>query len=443
MRISVFGAGYVGLTQAAVLANVGNDVVCVDVDTAKVAALSDGVVSIYEPGLEGLVKSNVAEGRLSFTSDVAAAIQHADIQFIAVGTPSDAGGLADLRYVREVASNIARYMDGDKVVINKSTVPVGTADEIRTLMTAILLERGRDDITVDVVANPEFLKQGAAVADCQRPDRIIVGADSSKGIQVLQELYAPFNRNREKMILMDVRSAELTKYAANAFLATKISFMNEMANLAELFHADIEMVRKGIGADPRIGYDFIYPGCGYGGACFSKDVKALKADAKRFGYEAQVLRAVESVNNAQKEKLLENIRRHYDDSLHGKVFAVWGLAFKANTGDMREAPSRVLLEGLWSQGARVRAYDPEAMDECRRIYGPRSDLALVASKEAALAGAHALVVITDWQSFKAPDFTFIKRELKDHVIFDGRNLYDTQVMHRYGIHYYSIGRRPV
>ncbi|WP_252273072.1 UDP-glucose dehydrogenase family protein [Pseudomonas subflava] len=443
MKISVFGAGYVGLVQAAVLANVGHDVLCVDVDAEKVESLKRGVMPIYEPGLEGLVNSNAAEGRLHFTTRVVDAVEHADIHFIAVGTPPDAQGMADLRYVYEVAEAIGQHMSRDKVVISKSTVPVGTADEIKRRIGAALQARGREDLVIDVVANPEFLKQGAAVSDCQRPDRIIVGADSDRGVQVLQELYAPFNRNREKIILMDVRSAELTKYAANSFLATKISFMNEMANLAELFDADIEMVRKGIGADPRIGYDFIYPGCGYGGACFPKDVRALKESASRVGYEPAILRAVESVNERQKRKLVANIQSCYGEDLRGRVFALWGLAFKANTGDMREAPSRALLEGLWQAGARVRAFDPEAMPECRRLYGERDDLHLVDSKEEALAGADALVVVTDWQSFKAPDFDLLRQELRDARVFDGRNLYDPQVMRRYGLRYHSIGRSPV
>ncbi|MDG9924771.1 MULTISPECIES: UDP-glucose/GDP-mannose dehydrogenase family protein [unclassified Pseudomonas] len=443
MNICVFGAGYVGLVQAAVLANVGHNVLCIESDAAKREMLENGKVPIYEPGLEGLVRSNVAEGRLRFSGDLADAVKHARIQFIAVGTPSDANGRADLTYVNDVARGIAQATETDQLIINKSTAPVGTADAIHALMSETLAGRGRSELAVDVVANPEFLKQGAAVSDCQRPDRIIVGSSDANSIEVLQELYAPFNRNREKMIIMDRRSAELTKYAANAFLATKISFMNEMANLAELFAADIEMVRKGIGADPRIGYDFIYPGCGYGGACFPKDVRALKSSASEVGYEPAILHAVESVNESQKLKLGSNILDCYGGDLRGRVFALWGLAFKANTGDMREAPSRTLLEGLWQAGARVRAFDPEAMPECLRLYGKRPDLELVDSKEEALAGADALVVVTDWQSFKAPDFDFIRRTLKDACVFDGRNLYDPQVMRRYGLRYYSIGRLPV
>lgn len=443
MNISVFGAGYVGLVQAAALANVGHEVLCVDVDLQKIQLLEAGVMPIYEPGLLALVNSNVMEGRLHFAADIAKAVGYADIHFIAVGTPPDADGMADLRHVHEVSEIIGLHMDTDKVVINKSTVPVGTAIDIKRRISEVLTKRGREDLQIDIVANPEFLKQGAAVSDCQRPDRIIVGADSSKGVQVLQELYAPFNRNRERIILMDVRSAELTKYAANCFLATKISFMNEMANLAELFDADIEMVRKGIGADPRIGYDFIYPGCGYGGACFPKDLRALKASALLAGYEPAILQAVESVNERQKSKLGSAVLRRYGENLHGRVFAVWGLAFKANTGDMRDAPSRTLLETLWEAGAHIRAFDPEAMPECGRLYGERPDLELVGSKEEALVGADALVIMTDWQSFKAPDFNLMRHELKDALVLDGRNLYDPQIMRRYGLRYESIGRSSV
>lgn len=443
MNICVFGAGYVGLVQAAVLAHVGHNVLCVETDPAKRAMLLDGRVPIYEPGLEGLVQANVVEGRLRFSGELSDAVRHARIQFIAVGTPSDAQGAADLSYVHAVARGIAEATETDQLVINKSTAPVGTADAIHALMEETIRRRGRSDLAIDVVANPEFLKQGAAVSDCQRPDRIIIGSTNPSSIEVLHELYAPFNRNREKVMVMDRRSAELTKYAANAFLATKISFMNEMANLAELFEADIEMVRKGIGADPRIGYDFIYPGCGYGGACFPKDVRALKESASRAGYEPAILHAVESVNERQKHKLSAAIRDCYGDDLRGRVFALWGLAFKANTGDMREAPSRALLEDLWRAGARVRAFDPEAMPECRRLYGERPDLELVETKDAALTGADALVVVTDWQSFKAPDFDLLRSELKDSQVFDGRNLYDPQMMRRHGLRYHSIGRIPV
>ncbi len=440
MNISIFGAGYVGLVQAAVLASVGHQVLCVDIDQAKVEGLNQGIMPVFEPGLGGMVRANLEEGRLAFSADLGSAVAHAQVQFIAVGTPCDTTGGADLSQVRQVIELIANRMDSDQTVINKSTVPVGTADEMRVRFAEILAGRRREDLQVEVIANPEFLKQGAAVADCQRPDRIIVGVHSPQGAQLLQELYAPFNRNHEKIVLMDLRSAELTKYAANAFLATKISFMNEMANLAEHFQADIELVRKGIGADQRIGYDFIYPGCGYGGSCFPKDVKALCAAAKAVGGTTAILSAVEAVNQAQKRRLLDKIDAHYGDAVAGKTFAVWGLAFKANTNDMREAPSRDVLEGLWARGARVQAFDPEAMDECHRLYGERPDLRLCANQQEALSGADALVVVTDWTCFKAPDFNLMASELADAVVFDGRNLYEAEQMRRHRLRYRSIGR---
>ncbi len=442
MNIGVFGAGYVGLVQAAVLANVGHNVLCIENDAAKRAMLERGELPIFEPGLTNMVLTNVQAGRLRFSGSLDEAVRHARVQFIAVGTPSDAQGHADLSQVFEVARGIAGLTGTGQVVINKSTVPVGTADELQALMDQVLAERGRSELRLDVVSNPEFLKQGAAVSDCQRPDRIIIGASEPASIELLQEIYSPFNRNREKIMVMDRRSAELTKYAANCFLATKISFMNEMAGLSELFGADIEAVRRGIGADPRIGYDFIYPGCGYGGACFPKDVSALKASATQVGHEPAILQAVAAVNERQKRKVGESIHHYYGGNLRGRVIALWGLAFKANTGDMREAPSRTLLEQLWKAGARVRAYDPEAMPECRRLYGERHDLELVDSKEEALQGADALAIVTDWQSFKAPDFDLIRDTLKDALIFDGRNLYDPRVMQRYGLRYHSIGRLP-
>tara|TARA_Y100001951_G_scaffold103371_2_gene112062 strand:+ start:25346 stop:26677 length:1332 start_codon:yes stop_codon:yes gene_type:complete len=443
MNICVFGAGYVGLVQAAVLANVGHSVLCVEADEGKRALLEAGGMPISEPGLQGLVATNCMEGRLRFSGDLVDAVNHANVHFIAVGTPSDAKGSADLTFVYEVAKGIAQVAERDQLIINKSTAPVGTADAIHQTMCEVLRARGRSEIQVDVVSNPEFLKQGAAVSDCQRPDRIIIGSSNPKSIEVLQELYAPFNRNREKIMVMDRRSAELTKYAANCFLATKISFMNEMANLSELFGADIEAVRRGIGADPRIGYDFIYPGCGYGGACFPKDVSALKASAQSADYEPAILAAIESVNETQKRKLGHSVQAFYSGDLRGRVIALWGLAFKSNTGDMRGAPSRTLMEHLWSAGATVQAFDPEAMPECRRLYGERADLRLASSKEQALVGADALVVVTDWQSFKAPDFALIRQTLGDAVVFDGRNLYDPHVMKRHGLKYFSIGRQPV
>jgi UDPglucose 6-dehydrogenase len=441
MNITVFGTGYVGLVQGAVLAEVGHDVLCVDIDAGKVARLKAGQIPIYEPGLEDLVRKNHAEGRLSFTTDAAEGVAHAKIQVIAVGTPPDEDGSADLSYVLGVAATIAGAMTGPKVVVTKSTVPVGTADKVRARMTEVLA--GRKDATglgFDVVSNPEFLKEGAAVADCMRPDRIVIGTASPESEDLLREVYEPFNRNHDKIIVMDVRSAELTKYAANCMLATKISFMNEMANLAERLGADIEAVRQGIGADPRIGYQFIYPGAGYGGSCFPKDVKALIATARSVGFEPGLLQAVEDRNDAQKQVLFAKIRRHYHGELRDRVFALWGLAFKPNTDDMREAASRVLMEALWAAGAKVQAFDPQAMEETQRIYGDRADLTLCGTKEAALKGADALVVMTEWQAFRAPDFELLREKLKAPVIFDGRNLYDPLRLARRGFAYYAIGR---
>jgi len=439
MKVTVFGIGYVGLVQAAVLAEVGHDVLCVDVDAAKVENLKKGIIPIYEPGLTPLVQENHQAGRLNFTTDAAAGVAHGQLQFIAVGTPPDEDGSADLKYVLAVAGTIARHMTEPKVVLDKSTVPVGTADKVKAHMASVLAERGVA-IQFDVVSNPEFLKEGAAVNDCMRPDRIVIGTDSEQVKELVRELYAPFNRNHDKIIFMDVRSAELTKYAANCMLATKISFMNEMANLAEKLGADIEAVRKGIGSDPRIGYQFIYPGCGYGGSCFPKDVQALIRTSEGIDYQPALLQAVESVNNRQKYKLPELIKRHFGADLKGKTFALWGLAFKPNTDDMREASSRVLMEELWKAGAKVQAYDPEAMHETQRIYGLRDDLALVGTKEAALKGADALIICTEWQQFRAPDFAVIKTNLKSPVVFDGRNLYEPARMTRDGFSYYAIGR---
>jgi len=439
MKVTVFGIGYVGLVQAAVLAEVGHDVVCVDVDQNKVDNLEKGIIPIYEPGLTPLVTSNFEAGRVKFTTDAAMGVAHGDIIFIAVGTPPDEDGSADLKYVLAVAQTIATHMTAHKIIINKSTVPVGTADRVVAKITEV--QKGLNkEISFDVVSNPEFLKEGAAVNDCMRPDRIILGTTSERSEKKLRELYAPFNRNHDKIIVMDVRSAELTKYAANCMLATKISFMNEIANLAELFGADIENVRKGIGSDPRIGYQFIYPGCGYGGSCFPKDVQALVRSATAVGYQAKVLEAVEAVNYRQKEKLFDYIMRHYNNDIQGKTIALWGLSFKPNTDDMREASSRVLMEKLWEQGAKVQAYDPEAMEETQRIYADRNDLALMGTKEAALTGADCLVICTEWQAFRAPDFELIKTKLNDPLIFDGRNLFEPSLMSEYGLHYYAIGR---
>ncbi|MCE8014960.1 UDP-glucose/GDP-mannose dehydrogenase family protein [Halomonas sp. MCCC 1A17488] len=440
MNVTVFGTGYVGLVQGAVLADVGHHVVCVDVDAAKVERLSKGEIPIYEPGLEPLVKENHAAGRLKFTTDAAEGVKHGQVQFIAVGTPPDEDGSADLKYVLAVAETIAQHMERDQVIINKSTVPVGTADKVRDKVDHVLEARGRKDLRFDVVSNPEFLKEGSAVSDCQRPDRIIIGTSSRVAEDMLRELYAPFSRQQDKMIVMDVRSAELTKYAANCMLATKISFMNEMANLAERLGADIEMVRQGIGSDPRIGYHFIYPGVGYGGSCFPKDVQALIRTSDAIDFDAKVLKAVEARNEEQKTTLFQKIHKHYQGNLKDKTFAIWGLAFKPNTDDMREAPSRVLMEALWEAGAKVQAFDPEAMEEAQRIYGNRDDLSLCGTKEATLRGADALVIVTEWQSFRAPDFELIKQQLSEPLIFDGRNMFEPKRMAIKGISYLSIGR---
>ncbi|MBF4312687.1 UDP-glucose/GDP-mannose dehydrogenase family protein, partial [Vibrio anguillarum] len=404
--------------------------------------LKKGIIPIYEPGLTALVEKNYQEGRLSFTTDPKVGVDFGDLQFIAVGTPPDEDGSADLKYVLKVAETIATYMQSPKIIIDKSTVPVGTADKVRNTIQAILDNKG-SKLTFSVVSNPEFLKEGAAVDDCKRPDRIVIGTDSREAEELMRELYAPFNRNHEKVIVMDIKSAELTKYAANCMLATKISFMNEMANIAERVGANIEQVRQGIGSDSRIGFQFIYPGCGYGGSCFPKDVQALVRTADEIGYESQILKAVEAVNYAQKHKLFEYITKEFGPDLSGKTFAIWGLSFKPNTDDMREAPSRVLMQQLWEAGARVQAYDPKSMEETQRIYGSREDLMLMGTKEAALTNADALIICTEWQSFKAPDFVKIKEQLKQAVLFDGRNLFDPIRMTKKGFVYYSIGRNKL
>jgi len=439
MHITIFGTGYVGLVTGTCLAEVGNHVLCVDIDAAKIDGLNRGVIPIYEPGLEEMVRANHAAKRLQFTTDAAQAIGRAEIIFIAVGTPPDEDGSADLSHVLAVARSIGQHLDRYAIIVDKSTVPVGTADRVRATIRAELEARGVN-IDFDVASNPEFLKEGDAVKDCMRPDRIVIGSDSAHAIEQLKALYAPFNRNHERIVTMDVRSAELTKYAANAMLATKISFMNEIANIAERVGADVEMVRHGIGSDPRIGYSFIYPGMGYGGSCFPKDVQALERTARAHGYEARILAAVEEVNARQKTRLFEHIRGHFDGNLAGRTFALWGLAFKPNTDDMREAPSRMLLQQLWQAGARVQAYDPEAMAETRRIFGERTDLSLCDSPEAALEGADALVVVTEWKAFWSPDFDGIKKALRTPVIFDGRNIYDPARVEAAGIAYYGIGR---
>ena len=443
MKVTVFGIGYVGLVQAAVLASVGHDVMCVDVDSAKVEALKKGNIPIYEPGLTPLVQENYEAGRLRFTTDATEGVLHGELQFIAVGTPPDEDGSADLKYVLAVARTIGQFMLSPKIIINKSTVPVGTADKVKAAVAATLAERG---VTFEfaVASNPEFLKEGAAVNDCMRPDRIVIGAAHPQAVERLRRLYAPFNRNHERIVVMDVRSAELTKYAANAMLATKISFMNEIANIAERVGADVEHVRQGIGSDPRIGWHFIYPGAGYGGSCFPKDVQALARTAQQHGYVPELLQAVEGVNDRQKGHLFELLQRHYDrgedEGVRGKTFAVWGLAFKPNTDDMREASSRRLLSELWEAGARVRAYDPEAREEASRIFGERDDLVLCRDAYAALEGADALFVVTEWKQFRSPDFARLRDALGDAVIFDGRNLYDPVEVEAAGIAYYGIGR---
>jgi len=439
MKVTVFGVGYVGLVQAAVLAEVGHQVICVDIDADKVERLKQGHIPIYEPGLESLVKENFLSGRLQFTTNAADGVKHGEIQFIAVGTPPDEDGSADLQYVLSVAATIAQHMTTHKIVVNKSTVPVGTGDKVKEKIQTILSETEKN-ISFDVISNPEFLKEGSAVADCMKPDRIVIGTSSKQSEDAMRELYAPFNRNHEKIIVMDLRSAELTKYAANCMLATKISFMNEMANLAELLGADIEAVRHGIGSDPRIGYQFIYPGVGYGGSCFPKDVQALIQTAEKIQFDSKVLKAVEARNNEQKTTLFKKIFKHFNGNLTGKTFAIWGLSFKPNTDDMREAPSRVLMEALWNAGAKVQAFDPEAMNETQRIYGNRDDLSLCGTKESALKGADALVIITEWQAFRAPDFDVIKELLINPVIFDGRNMYDPKRVAGRGFAYYSVGR---
>jgi len=438
MRITIFGSGYVGLVTGACLADAGNQVVCVDVDQRKVEMLAAGEIPIHEPGLEDVVRRNCKAGRLRFTTDAQGAVEHGQFQLIAVGTPPAEDGGADLRSVLAVAKTIGEHMNEYKVVITKSTVPVGTADKVRDTVARSLRARGAD-VEFDTVSNPEFLKEGAAIHDFMKPDRVIVGTSSARAVQLMRALYEPFTHNRDRLIVMDVRSAELTKYAANAMLATKISFMNELANLAERCGADIEEVRIGMGSDPRIGHAFIYPGVGYGGSCFPKDVKALIRSAEEVGYPESVLSAVEAVNDRQKMVLFNKIKAHFGD-VRGKTIALWGLAFKPNTDDMREAPSRVLMEALWKAGAKVQAYDPVAMAECARIYGTRADLRLCESSLQALAGADALAIVTEWREFRSPDFDYIKSVLAAPVIFDGRNLYDPERLSSAGFSYYAIGR---
>ena len=439
MKVTIYGSGYVGLVTGACLAEVGNDVLCVDIDQGKVDMLLRGEIPIYEPGLDKMVAKNIESGRLKFTTDAAEGVAHGLFQFIAVGTPPDEDGSADLQYVLAVAKSIGEHMDDYRIIVNKSTVPVGTADKVRDTVKNSLAARGSNS-EFDVVSNPEFLKEGTALDDFMKPDRVVIGTDNPRVTELIRELYTPFNRNHDRLIIMDIRSAELTKYAANAMLATKISFMNELSNLAEHLGADIEDVRIGIGSDPRIGYSFIYPGCGYGGSCFPKDVQALERTASEVGYKAELLNAVEAVNHRQKKVMFSKISQHYDGDLSGKTIALWGLAFKPKTDDMRVAPSRTLMEALWKAGAKVQAYDPEAMDEARRIYGDNANLLLVDSPEAALQGADALAVVTEWSTFRSPDFELIKEKLSQPVIFDGRNLYDPIRLRADGFSYYCIGR---
>jgi len=439
MRVTIFGSGYVGLVTGACLADAGNHVLCVDIDEAKIERLKRGEMPIHEPGLEPMVKRWSEAGRLKFTTDVKEGVAHGLFQFISVGTPQDEDGSADLKYVLAVARSIGENLVDYRIVVDKSTVPVGTADRVRAEIQAALRARGMN-VEFDVASNPEFLKEGAAIEDFMKPDRIVIGTDNPRTAELLRALYDPFNRSHDRAIVMDIRSAELTKYAANAMLATKISFMNELANLAERVGADIEQVRIGIGSDPRIGYHFIYPGCGYGGSCFPKDVQALTASSAEVGYQSELLKAVENVNRRQKHVLFSKLNRFFNGQLRGKTFAVWGLAFKPNTDDMREASSRELVEELWSAGANVRAYDPVAMQEALRLYGERADFVLCERAEDALEGADALVIVTEWREFRSPDFEQIKKLLKSPVIFDGRNIYDPALMKRFGLEYFGIGR---
>ncbi len=442
MKVTIFGSGYVGLVTGVCLAEMGNHIMFVDTDKRKIDLLNNGGIPIYEPGLEALLRKNTAEGRLVFTTDAKAGVEYGLVQMIAVGTPPDEDGSADLQYVLGVASTIGQFMQEYRVVVTKSTVPVGTGDKVHAAIAKQLAQR-KNNNGFDVVSNPEFLKEGAAIDDFMRPDRIVIGTDSKKAVDCLKSLYAPFNRNHDRILVMDRRSSELTKYAANAMLATKISFMNELANIAEYTGADIEKVRIGMGSDPRIGYHFIYPGAGYGGSCFPKDVSALTHLAKQVGYDAEILNSVESVNQRQKQSIFNKIERHYNGKLKGKTIALWGLAFKPNTDDMREAPSRVLMEKLWEAGAVVNAFDPKAIEETQRIYGQRTDLKYCHTPESAIDGADALVVITEWNLFRSPDFDLLKTKLKAPVIFDGRNIYNPPMMKELGFVYYSIGRDPV
>ena len=439
MRVTIFGSGYVGLVTGACLADAGNHVVCVDVDAGKIERLKGGEIPIHEPGLDALIKRNAEAGRIEFTTDAVKGVEHGLFQLISVGTPPGEDGSADLRYVLAAARTIGTHMSRYCIVVTKSTVPVGTADKVRKEIETTLKER-EANTEFDVVSNPEFLKEGAAIQDFMKPDRVVVGTDNPRTTELMRALYEPYTRNHDRLIVMDIRSAELTKYAANAMLATKISFMNELANLAELLGADIEKVRVGIGSDPRIGYSFIYPGTGYGGSCFPKDVQALIRSAHEVGHKPEILDAVEAVNERQKEVLVHKMRRHFADQLRGRTIALWGLSFKPNTDDMREAPSRTVVDLLLKAGARVRAYDPVAAGEAKRIYGDRKDFALSKNAYEAAEGADALAIVTEWQEFRSPDFDRLKQILKAPLIFDGRNLYDPAMVGRFGFTYYAIGR---
>jgi len=439
MKITIFGSGYVGLVTGACFAEVGNDVLCVDIDQQKIDSLNNGRIPIHEPGLDEIVAENIRAGRLRFTSDMQEGVDFGLYQIIAVGTPPDEDGSADLRHVLAVAQSIGTSMKEYRLVINKSTVPVGTADRVRETILSVLAER-KIALDFDVVSNPEFLKEGDAVNDFMKPERIVIGVDNPRTKELLRFLYSPFNRSSDRFIAMDVRSAELTKYAANAMLATKISFMNEIANIAERVGADVEAVRKGIGSDSRIGFSFIYPGVGYGGSCFPKDVRALERTAHQHGYHSRILQAVEAVNHDQKSTMVRKIKEHFSNDIEGQVFAIWGLSFKPNTDDMREAPSRRVIEELLNEGASVRLYDPVAMDEVKRIYGERDGVFYALNQDDAVKGSNALVVLTEWLVFRSPDFEMIKRDLSHPVIFDGRNIYSPEFMEQSGFTYHSIGR---
>jgi len=447
MKVAIFGTGYVGLVTGTCFAEMGNEVLCIDIDEAKVEALRNGRIPIFEPGLEDLVTANVAKQNLQFSTDTAAGVDHGDIIFIAVGTPEDEDGSADLQYVLSVANSIGQHMASTKVIVDKSTVPVGTADQVQATIAQALADRD-SDIPFHVVSNPEFLKEGAAINDFMKPDRVVIGSNSDEAAKLLEQLYAPFNRNHDKIVHMDVRSAELTKYAANVMLATRISLMNEFANLADRLGADIEAVRRGIGTDPRIGYNFIYAGTGYGGSCFPKDVKALIHTADNVGYDAKITRSVEAVNAVQKRTLFDKLVAHFDGDLAGRTFALWGLAFKPNTDDMREAPSATLITLITDAGAQVRAYDAEAAGTAQRLFAGNDKLTICANSietlsDANNAPADALLIVTEWNEFRSPDFTLLKKALKQPVIFDGRNLYDPQQLARLGFNYYSIGRPSI